>query len=369
MVHGGEERPFFDLYTEYLEQVLEPTRLKVKAILSKWREPSYWIDYAEADRGAAAPSPIQRVRVRLKRPESARDKLYAKGLDLSAKLDRNHFATIHDALGARVIVYFTSQLRMIDLEIRNSGDFEISTVKPPVAYLGSHLQEELGLTHIERRRKHSGYASIHYILRLSSPAVQNTENPWFEIQLRTLCEDLWGEIEHVLGYKPQKRTSFAVRQQFRIISRSLEAIDDHFNFLYEELSRYQHDAVIADSDPLNAENLPAVLREMNVGCAQGEVDFILRNLGSRGITKTGDLRNVGTDARIDAIRDVYRSVERRDPLNMEIAANLANLVGVPHTEDITDRVRAHISYFKTWSQMVEQKKRKHPSAPSGASGR
>jgi putative GTP pyrophosphokinase len=267
MPESDADRRFLEEYGRYVREVLEPTRDKVKGIISTWKDPEHWKDYTEGLR-TAAPSPVQRVRLRIKRPESALDKIFRRRDDFPRGVDAQSFTSMLDALGARVIVYFTSQLNLVDREIRNSGDFQVSPHQPPIAYLGSHLHEQLGLTHITRKQKESGYASIHYVLRLAEPATENGENPWFELQLRTLCEDLWGEIEHVLGYKPGKHTSFAVRKQFRIISRTLEAIDDHFNFLFEELSRFQQEVSIDDRDTLNAENLPGVLREMGIGCAQ-----------------------------------------------------------------------------------------------------
>jgi hypothetical protein len=43
-------------------------------------------------------------------------------------------------------------------------------------------------------------------------------------------------------------------------------------------------------------------------------------------------------------------------MNFEIAANLANLVGVSAEADITDRVRAQIDYLKMWADLNAQKK-------------
>src|SRR5205085_1424653 len=196
--------------------------------------------------------------------------------------------------------------------------------------------------------KESGYASIHYLVRLREPATANGDNPWFELQLRTLCEDLWGEIEHVLGYKPEKRTSFAVRKQFRIISRSLETIDDHFNFLYEELSRYQEERPISEADLLNAETLPTVLAETSIGCAQNEIDGMLKILASRGIRTVGEIRAVGTPHSTQVIRNTYRLVEGREPNNFKMVTNLANLPGVDSDVEIVRRVKAQIELLKSW---------------------
>jgi putative GTP pyrophosphokinase len=348
------QRRFLEEYRAYAEAVLEPTHLKTKQVLRGWKTPEYWAKYSKGER-SPAPSPVQRVRMRIKRPESALDKIIRKpNLYLDAQA-RSSITQMSDALGARVIVYFISQLALLDKELRSSGAFEIASHSQPVAYLGRDLHEHLGLTHIHREDKESGYASIHYVVRLREPAVSASDNPWFELQLRTLCEDLWGEIEHVLGYKPEKRTSFAVRKQFRIISRTLEAIDDHFNFLYEELSRYQEERPIEDADTLNAENIATVLGEMSIGCAQGEIFGMLKILASRGIRTVGALRGLGTARRIQVIRNTYRLDEARDPYNFELVTNLANFQGVESEPEMIDRIRAQMEFLKTWTDFRRSK--------------
>jgi putative GTP pyrophosphokinase len=348
------QRRFLEEYRSYVEAVLEPTHQQAKEVLRGWRTPEYWAKYSKGER-SPAPSPVQRIRMRIKRPESALDKIIRKPVSFPDPVDRSSIGMMTDALGARVIVYFISQLALLDKELRSSGAFEISAHSQPVAYLGRDLHQHLGLTHIHREDKESGYASIHYVVRLREPAVTASENPWFELQLRTLCEDLWGEIEHVLGYKPEKRTSFAVRKQFRIISRTLEAIDDHFNFLYEELSRYQEERVLEDADTLNAENIATVLGEMSIGCAQGEIYGMLKILASRGIRTVGDLRALGTARRIQVIRNTYRIDEARAPFNFELVTNLANLQDIQDEAEMTDRIKAQMAFLNTWSEFKRHK--------------
>ena len=195
---------------------------------------------------------------------------------------------MNDVVGGRVIVYFLSQLKLIDRELRSADTFDVLNEPAPIAYLRQDQSEKYGLTHLERRSKDSGYASLHYYLRLRSSSVQDTERPVIELQVRTITEELWSEIEHVLGYKPGKRTSFSVRHQFQVISGQLSAIDEHFDFLNEELKRYQQEARWQNTDPLNTENLAVVLAAVEVGCDQDEVDALLRLLFSRGIESVQD---------------------------------------------------------------------------------
>ena len=169
--------------------------------------------------------------------------------------------------------------------------------------------------------------------------------PWIELQVRTMVEDVWAEIEHVQGISQGKRTSFAVRSQFRILSSMLQAIDEHFNFLSEELSRFQEEVTYTDADPLNAENLPAVLSELGIGCAQREIDGMLKLLTSRGVERVGDLLRIASIDKIKHVKNMY-------PLGGGPRATELRSRGEPHAiidvpdEDVAGRIVSHLSYLK-----------------------
>lgn len=353
---GQDQRQFLEEYRHYVGRTLEPIQRKAKEVLSEWRDSAYWAEYSSSGR-QPTPSPIQRIRLRIKRPESAVDKILRKPASYPDALCIASLRRMPDIVGARVIVYFLSQLSLVDREIRNSHHFEISPEHPPIAYLPDHLHRQLGLEHIERQEKESGYASIHYLLRLRQPPDGVEENPCFELQLRTISEDLWGEVEHILGYKPGKRTSFAVRKQFKMISRYLAALDEHFNFLHEELARFQQEGNFGDHDPLNAENLPYILREIGLGCAQNQIDGLLKLLFSRGIETIHELREVAAPRRLELIRNAYLQDGGRQPINFEYVANLANLEGVEEETEVVERIRAHREFLEYWAGFKEAMKR------------
>lgn len=352
MSDGLDQRRFLADYRTYIETTLEPVRKQLKSVLTEWRNPAFWIQYSPSGRHPT-PSPIQRIRIRIKRPESALDKILRKPDLYPNSLTIESLRKMPDTVGARVIVFFLSQLSLVDREIRNSRHLEISEEDPPVAYLPQDLHNQLGLSHLRRVEKESGYASIHYHLRFRKLPPEATENPYFELQLRTLAEDVWGEIEHILGYKPGKRTSFAVRKQFKIISRQLMALDENFNFLFEELSRFQQEGNVGDFDPLNAENLPYILREVGIGCAQAEIDGLLKLLVSRGIGTVNELRRVAIPRRLELIRNVYIQEGGRQPINFEYVANLANLEDIVDESEIVERIRAHREFLEFWAGFKE----------------
>lgn len=355
MKDSAELLQFLEQYEQYAVDILIPTKNEIEALFRSWMDNSFWGKYPQPSR-LPSPSPIQFIKARKKRPESVVDKILRQKSTFKDGLSINSVHNMKDAVAGRIVVYFLANLPLIHREILNSDMLEVSTEEPPVAYLSEDLIHRLGFSDIKRVHKDSGYASIHYILRLRDSSVPREKRPWFELQVRTVAEHLWGEIEHILGYKPDKRTSLAVRKQFQIISSQLTAIDEHFNLLFEELTRFQQEVTFVEGDPLNAENLPAVLRDINVGCAQREIDGLLKLLNSRGIETVGMLLDVATGARMEIIRNTYRLQDGRSPDNFEIVASLAAIKGVEEQDKIIDSIKTQINFLKAWEEI-----KKNPS--------
>lgn len=341
---------FLSEYQTYIESVLRPTQRELQEVFRSWRAPEHWAEYMTTSR-QPIPSPVQRAITRIKRPESVVDKILRKSMDYPKGLVPDSFRHMHDAIAGRVIVYFLGNLPLIDREMQQQEHFELSSSLRPIAYLSEELTTRLSLEHLRRDHKTSGYVSIHYVVRLKSSIVPDADRPWFEIQVRTLTEDVWGEIEHVLGYKPQKRTLLAVTRQFQILSALLGTVDEQFNFLFEELSRFQEEASFRDSDPLNAENLPSVLAEGELGCAQKEIDGLLKLLTSRGVNLVGMFRELATPDRIQIIRSTYVTETGRQPVDFEVIATLAALRNLKTKAEEVTAIKQQIAYNLAWSSL------------------
>lgn len=83
------------------------------------------------------------------------------------------------------------------------------------------------MTHIHEK-KMSGYKSIHYIINFNR---SGTIYP-LEIQLRTIFQDAWGELEHSLSYK-QGNIHPHIRECFSILANDIESADNLMNHLKE----------------------------------------------------------------------------------------------------------------------------------------
>jgi putative GTP pyrophosphokinase len=344
---------FLTEYEHYVREVLQPTHTEIKELFATWQNPAFWEKYRRSNR-VPIPTPVRSLQSRIKRPEQVVDKIFRKPEGFPGGLTVDNLRRMYDAVGFRIIVYTLSHLILIDRELRSSEFLEISTVEPPMAYLPRNTVETLSLDHITHQEKESGYCSVHYCLKLRQSRVPPNQRPWFELQVRTLAQELWSTLEHHLGYKPGQRTNSAARRQFKLLSKQLNVIDEHFNFLYEELNQYQEEVTYDPDDNLDAENLPSVLWEVGIGCAQRDINNILKFLYSRGVERVRDVRQIATPKRLDIIRNTYLAVTGRSAASLEVVASLAALRGAADGEEEIRRIKAQIAYRGAWDAIRQE---------------
>jgi GTP pyrophosphokinase len=62
-------------------------------------------------------------------------------------------------------------------------------------------------------RNSSMYTSVHYVVKQNS-----TNRRLCELQIRTLAEEVWGEISHTINY-PHETDSVACKEQLKVLAR------------------------------------------------------------------------------------------------------------------------------------------------------
>lgn len=116
-----------------------------------------------------------------------------------------------------------------------------------------------------------GYQSIHYIVRLSSNRITLPEYQLFkdlklEIQVRTILQHTWAEIEHDIQYKSTKIIPPLIRRRFMSLAGLLEIADREFQALHNEdmglREQVQKVHVIAPDQEINLLNLGTYLRKV-----------------------------------------------------------------------------------------------------------
>lgn len=160
-------------------------------------------------------SVIHSIKYRLKDPTHLKDKLERKWDEEDPINHSNLFEKITDFAGLRVLHLYQDQFPVIHNKIKervDSGDWFFA--EAPKAYTWDpetvKFFEDLG---IDCRQKESYYTSIHYLVK------PKEESPYIcEIQVRTLFEEIWGEIDHTINY-PHATDSIACREQIRVLSK------------------------------------------------------------------------------------------------------------------------------------------------------
>ncbi len=163
---------------------------------------------------------IHSLKFRIKSRESLEHKLlrkWEKGVEVT-KL--NFGNQITDVCGIRVLHIYNDQFPIIHREIMNNIEVHKEWVlfEQPKAYIWDKEKEskykEMGLF-VET--KDSYYTSFHYIIKPNE-----NSDICCEIQVRTLFEEAWGEIDHTINY-PDKTDSIACAEQIKVMARLVNA--------------------------------------------------------------------------------------------------------------------------------------------------
>ncbi len=88
-----------------------------------------------------------------------------------------------------------------------------------------------------------GYLSVHYVLQLSKKRLElaeykEYENLKCEVQVRTLLQHAWAEIEHDRNYKFTGVLPNGIKRRFYLVAGALELMDYEFDKLSKDIDEY-----------------------------------------------------------------------------------------------------------------------------------
>jgi len=158
------------------------------------------------------------INSRAKELDSVREKT------LKGKYDKP-IEQIQDFAGIRIITYVEDEIGQICDIIEKT--FNIDKVN------SSNKSDELGLDKV-------GYKSVHYIAsldedRLRLPEYKQYIGKCFEIQVRTILQHAWAEIEHDRNYKFAGKLPTDIGRRFKILAGVLEMADREFNNISNDI--------------------------------------------------------------------------------------------------------------------------------------
>lgn len=164
--------------------------------------------------------PYHSVNGRLKTRKSFLDKWDQK--DHSAPED------IMDVSGLRIITHTTAEVKRVCDVIE--AEFAIDDIN------SGDKAQDMGVDKV-------GYLSVHYIARMNETRLALSEyerftGMCFEIQVRSLLQHAWAEIEHDRSYKFAGVLPKEIQRKFYLVAGTLELMDQEFCALSSEIDKY-----------------------------------------------------------------------------------------------------------------------------------
>jgi putative GTP pyrophosphokinase len=164
---------------------------------------------------------IHSLKWRAKDPAHLHDKLERKAqklieqgkpFDITAD---NLFDKIPDLAGVRLLHLHMRQMEHIHpLIMRVIGDEGYVLSGEPEAKTWDPEYEGMFKTlEVRVERNESLYTSVHYVVKQNK-----TTRRLCELQVRTLAEEIWGEISHTINY-PHETDSIACKEQLKVLAR------------------------------------------------------------------------------------------------------------------------------------------------------
>lgn len=168
---------------------------------------------------------IHSIKSRMKDPDHLRDKLERKILEAKKAhriyrvSTKNLFLKMNDLAGLRILHLYTQQAEEIDKGLRALFDEEFFTVVegPTARTWDDESRAYFKSVGIKTKKSPSMYTSVHYVIK-----PRRKTKITCEIQVRTLMEEVWGEVNHTINY-PHETDSLACREQIATLARATSA--------------------------------------------------------------------------------------------------------------------------------------------------
>lgn len=227
---------------------------------------------------------VHSVSLRLKERESLAGKLRRPDKSYRSLWD------ITDLVGIRIITYFEDAVDEVGRIVEQ------------------RLPVDLGRS-IDKRRHDAGafgYRSLHYVFQLADDSLPPQAHG--EVQVRTVLEHAWAEIEHDLGYKAREAMPAAVRHRLHRLAGLLELADQEFVTIRRDLELYASElprriAAAREAIPLDRLSLVPLLEHPEVRAVDAAIaaslgkelgeepffpEYLLRMLRSSGVHTVAD---------------------------------------------------------------------------------
>lgn len=168
---------------------------------------------------------VHSITARVKERRSLQGKLARAGGKYTA------LQQITDIVGLRIITYYNDEVDAIAKLVEK--EFELDP---------QNSVDKRKLLDPDR----FGYLSLHYVVKLPEIRRSLTEYARFheckaEIQIRSILQHTWAEIEHDMGYKSKQAIPKEIRRSFSRLAGLLEIADLEFVKIRDSLEEYENE--------------------------------------------------------------------------------------------------------------------------------
>ncbi|CAN0654919.1 putative GTP pyrophosphokinase [Nitratireductor aquimarinus] len=162
---------------------------------------------------------VHSFKSRLKDREHLREKITRKINDGKEITADNLFKEVTDLAGVRIMHLFQEHFTHIDAVVRKrvaDGDWVLSEQARAYTW-DPESAEYFRKFDLEVIQKPTSYTSVHYLIR------PRADSPiCCEMQVRTLFEEIWGEVDHQINY-PVPTADLACKEQIKVLSKIIGA--------------------------------------------------------------------------------------------------------------------------------------------------
>lgn len=136
---------------------------------------------------------------------------------------KNPLVDIQDMVGLRIITFILKTVDEVDA----------------ILYKEFHIHERTDKSDILREEERFGYQSVHYVVSLKEnrttlPEYRKYRSLVAEVQVRTILQHAWAEIEHDIQYKSVETIPAPYRRRFLTLAGLFEIADRELNSLQED---------------------------------------------------------------------------------------------------------------------------------------
>ncbi|RKR05860.1 ppGpp synthetase/RelA/SpoT-type nucleotidyltransferase [Flavobacterium sp. 90] len=230
---------------------------------------------------------------------------------------------ITDIVGIRIITYLESEVDNVEKLIRK--EFKID--------------EKNSIDKRKLQTDQFGYRSLHIVGSLDESRLKLTEYEIykglkFEIQIRSVLQHAWAEIEHDLGYKGKSSIPDSYVRSFNRVAALLESADLEFDRLKKELTDYES----------KVSELIAVDPE-NVSINQASLDALVKS--NQTFEKAREYIIKEFDVTFDALNDYSDIIDKFEFLNVLNIKELQTL--------ITENSKDYLNFIKIFIEKLSTK--------------